>query len=360
MAYTEYETDRGTYMVDHVLVSRIAESCAYSTTLLSSARVETRASDSGIIDRVFGLPSVSVVKSDHRAAVVASNTAYSKFISNYRLPSALYHVLVELLTQTNMAQEKADASTLERMRDDLWRLERDGIEAKAKYRKMWDECSGKTMRSIKSNVARLESNIETAQFIRDASIDTFVIAVTIHAGPAATLAKQALIWGGNAVLKGGAKYQDTGNVGASVLTTGMEFLVGAIPGGNGKQRLVMWLAKNKISFTGNVAIGLLEGKTITDAAKSSAIQAIAGLPTGALGDKLVNESLEKMVLPGLIVYGGAKYGVDSGKSKLDDGQTKQLMQSKKPIQVRMPKRVKAVVPNLYRYAILGPDACYQR
>jgi len=91
-------------------------------------------------------------------------------------------------------------------------------------REMQRNASRETSQNIDQAVMWGERAVGGATFLRDASATMLVVGSTLLTGGAA-----AAVLGAGSVLRGTGKYQDTGNVGAAVLTTSLTFSFGMFP-----------------------------------------------------------------------------------------------------------------------------------
>jgi hypothetical protein len=68
------------------------------------------------------------------------------------------------------------------------------------------------MKSIERSVDEYQSKIETARFVRDSAADELMVGASVMSGGAALA-----VMGGGSMLKGEAKWQDTGRIGAGIM-----------------------------------------------------------------------------------------------------------------------------------------------
>lgn len=171
-----------------------------------------------------------------------------------------------------------------------------------------------------------EGLIEAAKFVRDASADVVVVGSTIATGGAA-----AGILGAGSVMKGVAKYQDTGSAGAALLQGGGTLFLGAFKIGGSKLTA-------GAEYTLIIAKGALEGGTSLVAGDSlgRAIEkgglkiASAGAAQLVFSAPIAKTVFERMPLP--FTIWSTKIATDSGwiqtdvANKVAAGATKKLFE----------------------------------
>lgn len=106
---------------------------------------------------------------------------------------------------------------------ELVSLRKEAREKNDEIEAMQREAMRDTQLSINSTVDGLEAGKKVAEFVRDLSATTLVVGAGIISGGAGFA-----VLGAGAGLKGVAKFQDTGNVGAAVLEGTSNIVVGAV------------------------------------------------------------------------------------------------------------------------------------
>jgi hypothetical protein len=105
----------------------------------------------------------------------------------------------------------------------LVKLRSQTLENNERMRRLHKVASDTTMRNVHRSIERTENALTAARVVRDLSATTIVVGASIIGGVAGT----ALLATGS-LLKGTAKYQDTGNVGEAVVETASTVVVGLI------------------------------------------------------------------------------------------------------------------------------------
>jgi hypothetical protein len=146
---------------------------------------------------------------------------------------------------------------------------------------------------INEAVSKYDMAIEGAKITRDASIDTLVVGATVATG--GTGGALIAIAGGAGTAKGLAKYQDTNNVGAAMITgtvgamtTLLKIPADKMPKGAekiGTEAVIVFL-----DVVGDVGSDMATGKSVQDALTDATIKQVASLGIGKAGDKIKVES----------------------------------------------------------------------
>lgn len=124
------------------------------------------------------------------------------------------------------------------------------------------------MARINGAVASYDSQIGAARFFRDTSADGLMIGATILTGGAG-----AAVLGGGSALKGWAKFQDTGNTGAAILTGVGSFTFGVFKlGGRQSSGLAEDAAVAILQAQWETGVGLVEGKSLGAAAATGSLK----------------------------------------------------------------------------------------
>lgn len=103
-------------------------------------------------------------------------------------------------------------------------LRRDAVRLTARLRERQSNASRQTSENIDRTVQRGEMLVSASRGVRDVSASVLVLGATFLSGGAALAAL-----GAGSALRGTGTYQDTGNVGAAVLTSTTTFAFGMIP-----------------------------------------------------------------------------------------------------------------------------------
>ena len=153
--------------------------------------------------------------------------------------------------------------------------------------------------AINNAVRKYDMAIEGAKITRDASIDTLVVGATVATG--GTGGALVAIAGGAGTLKGAAKYQDTKNVGAAVITgtvgamtTLLKIPADKMPKGAekiGTEAVIVFL-----DVVGDVGSDVVSGKPVQDALTDATIKQVASLGIGKATEKVKIESQLKNLI----------------------------------------------------------------
>lgn len=350
MAYTNIETSNGPYMIDYELLYFMLGQCYYITTLNDSA-IEVK--------MPWGGPDIYSVEVNWSAARTAEITGPSSFLSRYRIPNIVTNFF-------NQSSEVVEAGEIERLRRDLYNFETRALQASQDLKDKRNKASDRGMKNIQRSVSRAEFGLAAATFIRDASIDGLLLGGTILTG--GSLPALVGVAGGVAFLKGGAKYQDTSNIGAAMLTVTFEFVTALIPGKGATKAgtYALVFTKKSLGFQGDLAIGLAEGKSLTESATGAAVKIGVGAAAGPLKsqslDTLKTNLIAGAVLKNKIVPTAIKIiGTDAieGKAKgvVSEFTTKQIvntLNAKGNTPNKLNKKVAMGLPLRVDYAVIGP------
>lgn len=272
-----YEMNDGVYAVDWGGVYTIAHAHAWASARLANARAIKK-------KQWFGPDLIHFETDLDRAKVEAEQRArelYRRFRDNLESSSVMEPSLTTLKNWLN------------------WQRIR-----RREYWKHYQFAVSTTQRNILRTVERGETAVKVAQFVRDASFDALLIMATIPVG-AGGLQVSAQAWRAlTAVsgLKGMAKYLETENTGAAVMTFTSSMTFGAIGIVNGGQNWVVgYLAVPLGKGAAETSTAMIEGKKLKEALISGAKVAVVesamngiGLGIGTLA-KFLN--LENMEIP---------------------------------------------------------------
>lgn len=192
MAYQLVTTRSGQeYAVDWDVVSKLTMS--YHRSRYQLEKAEARRSWDGSITSIssWGLPVLQNVEVDWDA--VRSNTNLSAFADVFRF--------------RNMADRSVRDVAVE-----LKAMVTDTAINRRNFADWMKEVQAANMIAMNASVDNYEGIIDVLRYTRDLSADFVAVGSTIATGGAA-----AAMLGGSAAMKGTAKWQDTGNVGAAVL-----------------------------------------------------------------------------------------------------------------------------------------------
>ena len=256
-------------------------------------------------------------------------------------------------------------SDIELIRKRLYELEKDGRKAKDELRNKQQDASNRSMKNIRRSVKTYENLVLGSTIVRDASAEIMLLASGVVTGGAATLSAAAA----GSFLKGVFKWQDTGNLGASVFQAGVSFITVLMPdpekGTSTARRILVFLTKANVEYSGNLLVGLAEGNTISDAAVSAGISVVSGSAINLAfpGGENVVKNLLNNSLKGVPVPVGLKT-ITQGVALSAAGQinTQHIMTRVKRMQRTSSQKFQNVAINdrvLGDIAILGPDKSTQ-
>jgi hypothetical protein len=367
--YELISPDKRSYYLDYELIDYIVETCTYIITLNSTARTHSRSL--GALQ-----PTVTDVHSDHKLAFQSAKAAKNGWRSEFSIPGLLEKIgapMISVLTQSTpeiSLEKRVTRYDIDNLRHYLWGLEQEAHEASRNYKAKWNNATSQSTASISQTVENLETTVSALQIIRDVSTDFVIIGACALTGPLGAIAAKSL----GAVAKGAAKWQDTGKLEAGAMTAAAGILTAVIPGPSSATTkggaFALVLLEKKTELIGNVAVGLVEGKSLADSAISSTIsmagsEAFKGL-SKTVGKKvfdnlppdivrrIVHESLDKKSIP----VGIAKTGLGKLNSEFTSYSTEALIRLAKheqPTTHRPMKQTRMALPARVDYAIVGPD-----
>lgn len=360
MAYVDVSTNGGLYLIDWDLVGRIAYSSAFNQSKLTNAQRVKK-------DHGFLMPTTYQWEIDYRRAKADAKKAADAARNGKQLMRWFDPHMDQVCRQPTQAD-------IEDFRDWMFEQERRGRRARDALQRKLDEAHRLSMANVNRNVGNWQTAIDIAGFVRDSSANVLMIGATVLSGGAAGVA----LAGAGSTLKGVGKWQETGKLAAGALTATFSFVTFFIPGGDkvkemGKGAvLTVTFIKKKAEFTGDVTVGLAEGKSLKDASISAAVGLATGVGAGKINDRLLSDSTmadlaakaaSKAAIPvtvkrELIGAGVVSTSIDRGKKALDDYTTGRIMAAIKGSPVkknRLPRRVTVSDPVISAIAILGPD-----
>lgn len=367
--YELISPDRRSYYLDYELIDYIVETCTYMIKLNSTARTHSRSL--GALQ-----PTVTDVKSDHKLAWQAAKAARESWRREFSIPGLLEKIgapVIGVLSQFTPEVSLAKRVTrydIDNLRHHLWSLEQEAQEASRNYKTKWNNATSQSTASISQTVAQLETTVSALQIIRDVSTDFVIIGACAVTGPLGAIAAKSA----GAVAKGAAKWQDTGKLEAGVMTAAAGIVTAIIPGPSTAttkgSAFALVLLEKKTELIGNVAVGLVEGKSLADSAVSSTLSMAGSAAFNGLSKKvgekifdnlppdivrkIIHESLDKKSIP----VGIAKTGLGTLNSEFTSFSTEALIRLAKheqPTAHRPMKQTRMALPSRVDYAIVGPD-----
>jgi len=196
----------------------------------------------------------------------------------------------------------------------------------AQFKRQLKEVQIENAAAIEESVDDYEGLIEAAKFVRDTSADIVVVGSTIATGGAA-----AGLLGAGSVMKGIAKYQDTGSAGAALLQGGGTLFLGSFKIGGAKltagAEYTLIIAKGALEAGTSLVAGDSFGTAVE---KGSLKIASAGAAQFVFSAPLAKTVFERMPLP--FTVWSTKIVTDSGwmqtdvANKVAAGVTKKLFE----------------------------------
>jgi len=209
-------------------------------------------------------------------------------------------VRVETTTQTELQLRRFNAAARNSMQSELTRLVsmmEDADDDRDVFQDRMSDAQHKTMDNIENSVHKGEIGLKVATAVRDTSAEIEMVGATYLSGGAALA-----VLGTGSAMKGAFVYQDTGKAGKAVATFGTnlvlgmaDFKVGAALKGltSTSERIGLAIIWAKTKAVIDIPKGLIEGKTMTQAASGGAVKLVVSTPGTAgieglkavLGDK---------------------------------------------------------------------------
>ena len=312
--YEFVTTGRGTYGISRTVVDRIAYDSARLKSLYAN-RTVVRTRESSWTDWIaMPLPEVQHVEVDFARARKDGNQFRAAFAGGDTLQAL-----------GDWWAGRSRETDFEVLRECLFGLEKEGRQAKRDLRKAQDDASGASRKSLRKAVARGEAAVEVAKFVRDTSADVVLVGAGVLSGGTALA-----LGGAGSLMKGGFKYQDTGNVGAAAVTSVVSFvglvIPGPVKGGNRALNAGLVFAKTKTDALGTFAVGIMEGQGAGEAAFRTGVELFAGAALNKVGGKLlgadealdaVKDSLAKVPVPFSYRLSAGQVGLMVGKAGMD-------------------------------------------
>lgn len=166
--------------------------------------------------------------------------------------------------------------------------------------------------SIDKAIADYDGHIDKAKFVRNTSAGTLMVGATFLSGGAATA-----VIGAASGLKGVAKYQDTGKVGAAVMEATGNFVFGMIPVKAGAAGLTKIEEGCLVILEAQweTGIGLAEGKTFSEALGTGALKLTGPAVDKVFGSKPMINMLSRVSVPMNITLKGGPLAAGEFASK---------------------------------------------
>lgn len=263
-------TDEGVYSIAPKLLSRIySQEAYYRVTAESAKRID--------VEGGWFEADTHYYEFDYKAAKEAARNAAARVWQFDWLRSSM----------------RIPGWQMRHLRNELFLLESRARKNKAYTLNLSEQAHRASIKNIRSTTSKLEWGLKALQFTRDTSAEVFLVCAGFLSGGAAWAAL-----GGGALAKGVFKYQDTENVGAATIDAATGLLVGLIGVGGkaatGGQKVAVFIMSEKTQAFGNFGSALVEGKTISEAAVSSATSAVVGIGAGHLVKSLEVSSLRSL------------------------------------------------------------------
>ena len=168
--------------------------------------------------------------------------------------------------------------------------------------------------NIDKAVADYQGHIDKAKFVRNTSAGTLMVGATFMSGGAATA-----VIGAASGLKGVAKYQDTGKVGAAVMEATGNFVFGIIPVKAGAAGMPLTKIEEGclviLETQWETGIGLAEGKTFSEALGTGALKLTGPAVDKVFGSDAMIKMLSRVPVPLRITLKGDPLAINTLASK---------------------------------------------
>jgi hypothetical protein len=277
MAYELVQSGTAQFAIDWSIVRRLVRSHYLAYHQLNYGRVVSLSDSHWYNPMSWSLPDVSQIEVDW-------DMVHSRAESD-----------ADVETRDMAAQAKTNAAAVAQRLEAM-------IDTAARNRESFIDWMGVVqtgnMRSISEAVDAYDSQIEIAKFVRDTSADGLMVGASVMSGGAALG-----VMAGGSMLKGEAKFQDTGSVGAGVLEGAGSFVFAYVKLGKTfsfKQDMLLALVQAPYK-AGTELVG---GATVGKAVLSGALKL-----TGPSVDRLFRISpaktlFDRAAVPIVITYSG--------------------------------------------------------
>jgi hypothetical protein len=267
-------TSAGTYNVDWHLASEIVESYYHSRCAAETAAIVTNNEREWYNPFSWPMPTIKTVEVDWNSCSKQAHDSAGRDMEAYRkgFASDAPAVIGEIFQR-----EAAIATSRDRLRQMMQQVQTFNASSLEKSEKTYDHA------------------MTAAKFIRDGSAGALVLGSTFVTGGASLAAL-----GGGSVLTGYGKYQDTGSIGAGVISGGGTMAIGAFSMGGKALTMAKSTKYYLILAKGGVetASGLTAGDNLGDALFSGATTVVAEGAAAKLFDKAaVKDVFRKMPMP---------------------------------------------------------------
>ncbi len=350
--YQEVPTTDGLYLVDYDLINRILHDSYYLQGKNSGAQLKTAKEG-------WGLPETYHYEVNYPAA--------RRYAEGMRMAfNALGRLGALIDDRTSFTSTLPRGADVERFKEELFDIERAGRDAAEALKKKQKQATRRSMRNINDKVEAWGAAVEVAKFTRDASVDVILVTGGVMSGGTALA-----LGGTGSLLKGVYKYQDTGNVAASVMESTVSFVTFVIPSpdagmSKGMARTLLF-TKTTVEFSGKTAVGLVEGKSLGEATLSAGTD----IALGALVDKvkaleIPEDEMKKLLKNGIFSHVPVPVGIrlvsggliGTGLGRLGEPATEKLLSIAKTRRTTGKpglRKVAVSAPVLIDLAIAGPD-----
>jgi hypothetical protein len=239
MAYWMLENDRDRYAIDWDVVNRLVRGYHRATLRDAYSHVVTTSESTWFNPFSWSLPDVRSLEVDWDKVSSGLNAAADEDV--------------------NRLTEQATRDVRSVYRELKWMVADTGRRTTA-FTDQLGALQTENMSRINSAVESYGAQIEAAKFVRDTAADGLMVGASIATGGAGVA-----ILGGGSALKGWAKYQDTDNAGAAVLTGVGSFTFGAFKLGGTKLKAGEEAVVTILQAQWETGIALAEGKSLSKA-----------------------------------------------------------------------------------------------
>jgi hypothetical protein len=275
MGYELLTNGQTQFAIDWDIVSRLVRSYHTARLQMVYAREVTMSNSHWYNPMTWSLPAISHVEVDWDKVRRDADSLALADVRNMR------------------TEAKYNAARIARRLEDLIELT---AERKETFVNWIGTVQTQNMESINKAIADYESGAEIAKFVRDTSADGLMVGASVMTGSAAV---EAL--GGASFFKGTCQFQDTGNVGTTVMRGAGTFAFAYVRlGKQFKQDMVLALVQAPY-FTGTELVG---GSTVSKAVAASALKLTAPSAERLFRLGPAKTLFDKVAVPIVVTYGG--------------------------------------------------------
>jgi hypothetical protein len=262
MAWESFQANDGIYLIDWDGLARIIRSCKRSGAMNSYSRVVIQKGDRDWAALGMRLPDLHSVEVDWNKVKIETTTQADMEIRRFHA-AAKTSMKAQLLNLVCMMEQADD--------------DRDAFQDKQA------EAQEKTTGSIESAVHKGEVAVEVLKGVRDTSAEIVMVGATYVSGGTAAV----IFTGVGSGMKAGFVYQDTGKADKALATFSTNLLLGAFDLKVGaamkgmtslSEKIGVAIVWSKAKGAMEIPKGLIEGKSLKQAASGAAVKLMASSP----------------------------------------------------------------------------------